>query len=172
MFRGTYTALVTPFHDGDVDVAALERLIEAQIAGGVTGIVAAGTTGETPTLTHDERDQIVRLAVEIARGRCQVLAGTGSYSTRDAIGYTIAAEKAGVDGLLIVAPYYNKPSQEGLFRHFSAIARAARLPIMLYNIPDRKSTRLNSSHANISYAVFCLKKKKKIKRRSTDITYN
>ena len=137
MFRGTYTALVTPFHDGGVDVPAYERLIEAQIAGGITGIVAAGTTGETPTLTHYERDQIVRLAVEIARGRCQVLAGTGSYSTRDAIGYTTAAEKAGVDGLLIVAPYYNKPSQEGLFRHFSAIARAARLPIMLYNIPGR-----------------------------------
>ncbi|HEX8255344.1 MAG TPA: 4-hydroxy-tetrahydrodipicolinate synthase [Thermoanaerobaculia bacterium] len=137
MFHGTYTALVTPFRDGELDLAAYERLIEAQIAGGITGIVAAGTTGETPTLTHDERDQIVRLAVEIARGRCQVLAGTGSNSTRAAIDYTREAEKAGVDGLLIVAPYYNKPSQEGLFRHFSAIARETRLPIMLYNIPGR-----------------------------------
>jgi 4-hydroxy-tetrahydrodipicolinate synthase len=137
MFRGTYTALVTPFRDGEVDVAAYEKLIESQIAGGITGIVAAGTTGETPTLTHDERDQVVRLAVEIARGRCQVMAGTGSNSTRMAIEYTTQAEKMGVDGLLVVAPYYNKPSQEGLFRHFSAIARAARLPIMLYNIPSR-----------------------------------
>ncbi|HEX8280826.1 MAG TPA: 4-hydroxy-tetrahydrodipicolinate synthase, partial [Chthoniobacterales bacterium] len=134
---GTYTALVTPFRDGALDVPAYERLIEAQIAGGITGIVAAGTTGETPTLTHDERDQIVRLAVEIARGRCQVLAGTGSNSTRLAIDYSRDAERMGVDGLLIVAPYYNKPSQEGLFRHFSAIARETRLPIMLYNIPGR-----------------------------------
>jgi 4-hydroxy-tetrahydrodipicolinate synthase len=137
MFRGTYTALVTPFRDGVIDVPAFERLIEGQIAAGITGIVAIGTTGETPTLSHDEREQVIRLAVEIARGRCQVLAGTGSYSTSDAIAATVAAEKIGVDGALVVAPYYNKPSQEGLFRHFRAIARATRLPIMLYNIPGR-----------------------------------
>ena len=145
MFRGTYTALVTPFRDGTVDVAAYEQLIEAQIAGGITGIVAAGTTGETPTLTHDERDQIVRLAVEVARGRCQVLVGTGSYSTRDAIAHTTAAEQMRVDGLLIVAPYYNKPSQEGLFRHFAAIAAETRLPIMLYNIPGRTGVDINAA---------------------------
>ncbi|HSH39830.1 MAG TPA: 4-hydroxy-tetrahydrodipicolinate synthase [Chthoniobacterales bacterium] len=137
MFRGTYTALVTPLRDGAVDAAAFEKLIERQIAGGVNGIVAVGTTGESPTLSRDEREQVIRLAVEIAAGRCQVLAGTGSYSTQQAIAATMAAEKMGVDGALIVAPYYNKPSQEGLFRHFQAIARSTALPIMLYNIPGR-----------------------------------
>ena len=137
MFRGTYTALVTPFRDGEIDAGAFEALIEAQIAAGVNGIVAVGTTGESPTLSHDEREQVIRLAVEIANRRCQVLAGTGSYSTQQAIAATVAAEKMGVDGALIVAPYYNKPSQEGLFRHFQAIARSTSLPIMLYNIPGR-----------------------------------
>ena len=137
MFRGTFTALVTPFRDGQIDVAAFERLIEGQIAAGISGIVAVGTTGESPTLSHEEREQVIRLAVQIANGRCQVLAGTGSYSTQEAINATAAAEKLGVDGALIVAPYYNKPSQEGLFRHFQAIARASALRIMLYNIPGR-----------------------------------
>ena len=137
MFRGTYTALVTPFRDGAIDAAAFEQLIEGQIEAGINGVIAVGTTGESPTLSHDEREQVIRLAVEIAGGRCQVLAGTGSYSTKEAISATRAAEKMGVDGALIVAPYYNKPSQEGLFRHFQAIARATSLPIMLYNIPGR-----------------------------------
>ena len=137
MFRGTYTALVTPFRDGAIDAAAFEKLIEGQIAAGITGVVAVGTTGESPTLSHDEREQVIRLAVEIVHGRCQVLAGTGSYSTADAIAATTSAEKIGVDGALIVAPYYNKPSQEGLFRHFHAVARSTTLPIMLYNIPGR-----------------------------------
>ncbi len=137
MFRGTYTALVTPFRDGAVDAAAFERLIEGQISAGINGIIAVGTTGESPTLSSDEREQVIRLAVEIANGRCHVLAGTGSYSTQQAIAATVAAEKMGVDGALVVAPYYNKPSQEGLFRHFQAIARSTALPIMLYNIPGR-----------------------------------
>lgn len=137
MFRGTYTALVTPFRNGEIDVAAFEQLIERQIAAGITGVIAVGTTGESPTLSHDEREQVIRLTVQIAKGRCQVLAGTGSYSTRDGVAATEAAEKLGVDGALIVAPYYNKPSQEGLFRHFRTIARATSLPIMLYNIPAR-----------------------------------
>ena len=137
MFRGTYTALVTPFRDGAIDVAAFERLIEGQISAGINGVVPVGTTGESPTLSGDEREQVIRLAVEIANGRCQVLAGTGSYSTQQAIAATVAAETIGVDGALIVAPYYNKPSQEGLFRHFQAIARSTSLPIMLYNIPGR-----------------------------------
>ncbi len=137
MFRGTYTALVTPFRDGKIDVAAFEKLIEGQIAAGIHGIIAVGTTGESPTLSHEEREQVIRLAIEFARGRCKVLAGTGSYSTAEAIAATNAAEKMGVDGALIVAPYYNKPSQEGLFRHFAAIAQATKLPIMLYNIPGR-----------------------------------
>ncbi|MFL6515302.1 MAG: 4-hydroxy-tetrahydrodipicolinate synthase [Chthoniobacterales bacterium] len=137
MFRGTFTALVTPFRDGQIDVDSLARLIEAQIDARITGIVAVGTTGESPTLSHDERFAVVRQCVEIARGRCAVLAGTGSYSTRDAIEAAKQAQSLGVDGLLIVAPYYNKPSQEGLFQHFSAIAGSTSLPIMLYNIPGR-----------------------------------
>jgi len=139
MFRGTFTALVTPFRNGDVDLAALDKSVEAQIAAGITGLVAVGTTGESPTLTHDEKEQVIARVVETAKGRCKVLAGTGSNSTRDSIAMTKFAEKTGADGALLVAPYYNKPSQEGLFRHFKAIAEATSLPIMLYNIPGRCS---------------------------------
>jgi len=139
MFRGTFTALVTPFRNGNVDLTALEKLIEAQVVARISGVVAVGTTGESPTLTHDEREQVIRTTVEIARGRCAVLAGTGSYSTRDAVEATNRAAKLGVDGALLVAPYYNKPSQEGLFRHFNAVAEKTSLPIMLYNIPGRCS---------------------------------
>ena len=137
MFRGTFTALVTPFRNGSIDFDALTQLIESQISAGITGIVAVGTTGESPTLSHDEREAVVRKCVEVAKGRCQVLAGTGSYSTRDAIEASKNAESLGVDGLLIVAPYYNKPSQEGLFQHFRSIAQSTTAPIMLYNIPGR-----------------------------------
>src|SRR5215813_12229397 len=137
MFRGTFTALVTPFRDGGIDVAALEKLIEIQIAAGISGIVAVGTTGESPTLSNDERQEVIRLAVSTAKKRCVVLAGTGSNDTQHAVADTKTAEKLGVDGALLVAPYYNKPSQEGLFRHFNAIADSTSLPIMLYNIPGR-----------------------------------
>jgi 4-hydroxy-tetrahydrodipicolinate synthase len=137
MFRGTFTALVTPFRDGGIDTSAFEKLIEAQIAAGITGVVAVGTTGESPTLSHEEREQVIRLAVAIANKRGQVLAGTGSNATHHAVADTKAAEKLGVDGALLVAPYYNKPSQEGLFRHFKTVADATSLPIMLYNIPGR-----------------------------------
>jgi len=137
MFRGTYTALVTPFRDGEIDVPELEKLIEGQIADAVTGVIAVGTTGESPTLSAAEREQVIRVTVEVAKGKCQVLAGTGSNSTSATISATRAAEKMGVDGMLVVAPYYNKPSQEGLFRHFQAIAQATAAPIMLYNIPGR-----------------------------------
>ncbi len=137
MFRGTFTALVTPFRDGGVDFPALEKLIEAQVAARVDGVVAVGTTGESPTLSHDEREEVIRFTVEKTRRRCLVFAGTGSYSTSDAIAATQSAEQLGVDGALIVAPYYNKPSQEGLFRHFRAIAENTALRIMLYNIPAR-----------------------------------
>lgn len=139
MFRGTFTALVTPFRNGDVDFAAFEKLVEAQIAAEITGLVAVGTTGESPTLTHEEKEKVIQRAVKIANGRCKLLAGTGTNSTRDAIEATKFAEKAGVDGALLVAPYYNKPSQEGLFRHFKAIADKTSLAIMLYNIPGRCS---------------------------------
>lgn len=137
MFSGTFTALVTPFKKDEVDAEAFERLIEAQIAGGVSGIVPVGTTGESPTLSCGERHHVVELAVEIAHGRCKVIAGTGSNSTRDAVAHTKEAEAIGVDGALLVAPYYNKPSQEGLFRHFAAIAEATSLKLVLYNIPGR-----------------------------------
>jgi 4-hydroxy-tetrahydrodipicolinate synthase len=137
MFRGTFTALVTPFRDGGIDVSAFEQLIDSQIAAGITGIVAIGTTGESPTLSHEERDEVIRVAVTRANKRCLVFAGTGSNSTEHAIDLTKNAENLGVDAALLVAPYYNKPSQQGLFRHFNAIADTTRLPIMLYNIPGR-----------------------------------
>jgi len=139
MFRGTFTALVTPFRDGGIDVSAFEQLIETQIAAGISGIVAIGTTGESPTLSHEEREQVICLAIAKANKRCLVLAGTGSNSTEHATADTKIAEKLGVDAALLVAPYYNKPNQEGLFRHFKAIADATSLPIMLYNIPGRCS---------------------------------
>ena len=137
MFRGTYTALVTPFQNDELDYEAFARLIETQIAAGITGIVPVGTTGESPTLNHAERRQVIELAVQTAHRRCQVIAGTGSNSTRDAIAHTQEAEAIGVDGALLVAPYYNKPSQEGLFRHFAAIAETTSLKLVLYNIPGR-----------------------------------
>jgi 4-hydroxy-tetrahydrodipicolinate synthase len=137
MFSGTYTALVTPFRNGAIDVAAFEKLVENQVAAGISGVVAVGTTGESPTLSHEERQEVIRLAVATAKKRCQVLAGTGSNATQHAVADTQMAEKLGVDGALLVAPYYNKPSQEGLFRHFKTIADATALPVMLYNIPGR-----------------------------------
>lgn len=137
MFAGTYTALITPFRNGKVDYDGFRKLIEAQIVGGVDGIVPVGTTGESPTLSHEEHRDVIKAAVEIAAGRIKVVGGTGSNSTEEAIDLTQDAEKAGADGALIVAPYYNKPSPEGLYRHFRAIAQATKLPITLYSIPGR-----------------------------------
>lgn len=137
MFRGAFTALVTPFRKGGIDEAAYEQLIEFQIENGVTGIVPVGTTGESPTLDHAEHRRVIELAVRFARGRCKVIAGTGSNATTEAVALTQDAEKAGVDAALLVAPYYNKPSQEGLFRHFKEIASATKLPLILYSIPGR-----------------------------------
>ncbi len=136
-FSGTYTALITPFRDGDIDAPAFKALIERQIAGGVDGIVPVGTTGESPTLDTDEHIEVIRLAVEFAAGRCQVVAGTGANATAEAIELTEAAEKLGATGSLQVCPYYNKPSQEGLYLHFKAIAECTNLPIMLYSVPGR-----------------------------------
>src|ERR1041385_8250134 len=137
MVRGTFTALVTPFRNGDIDSAALEKLIESQIAAGITGLVAVGTTGESPTLSAEEREQVVRLTITIAGKRCQVIAGTGSNNTHHAVADTKTAAKLGADGAVLVAPSHNKPSQEGLFRHFQTIAQETSLPIILYNIPGR-----------------------------------
>jgi 4-hydroxy-tetrahydrodipicolinate synthase len=137
MFTGTYTAVVTPFRKGHIDEAALGRLIEGQVRGGVDGIVPVGTTGESPTVDYDEHIHIIALSVKFARRRIKVLAGTGGNSTSEAIHLTERAEKAGADGSLQVAPYYNKPTQEGLFQHFREVARRTRLPIVLYSIPGR-----------------------------------
>lgn len=137
MFAGTFTALVTPFHDHRLDEAAFERLIESQIAAGISGVVAVGTTGESPTLDPVEHMRVIELTVKRAEGRCQVIGGTGSNSTAEAIAMTVDAEKLGCDAALLVAPYYNKPSPEGLFRHYQAIAESTRLPLILYSIPGR-----------------------------------
>ena len=137
MFTGTYTAIVTPFRHGALDEAALERLIKMQIKGGVDGIVPVGTTGESPTVDCAEHVRIIELSVKFAAGKIKVLAGTGANATREAIELTQAAEKVGADGTLQVAPYYNKPTQEGLYQHFKAIAKATKLPIVLYSIPGR-----------------------------------
>jgi 4-hydroxy-tetrahydrodipicolinate synthase len=137
MFTGTYTAIVTPFSNGALDEAALERLIKMQIKGGVDGIVPVGTTGESPTVDCEEHIRIIARSVKFAAGRIKVLAGTGANATSEAIKLTQEAEKVGADGSLQVAPYYNKPTQEGLYQHFRAIARTTKLPIVLYSIPGR-----------------------------------
>src|SRR4030095_7277678 len=144
MFSGTYTALVTPFRNNTFDKTAFASLIEAQIAGGVDGIVPVGTTGESPTLDHAEHLKVIKEAVKISKGRTKVIAGTGSNSTAEAIDLTVAAEKAGADAALLVAPYYNKPSQEGLFLHYSKIAAATKFPIILYSIPGRCGGELDA----------------------------
>ncbi|MGX1741474.1 4-hydroxy-tetrahydrodipicolinate synthase [Bosea sp. NPDC055353] len=154
---GVFTALVTPFRDGELDIPALENLIEAQIAAGVAGLVPVGTTGEAATLSDEEADTVIRTTVKAARGRAFVMAGAGSNATGLAIGKAVRAEAAGADGLLLVTPYYNKPSQDGLFDHFSAIASAVGLPIMLYSVPGRTgveiapatAARLAAAHSNI-----------------------
>jgi 4-hydroxy-tetrahydrodipicolinate synthase len=138
MFHGSLTALVTPMHaDGRIDEAAYTRLIDWQIEQGTQGIVPVGTTGESPTLTHDEHKRVVELAIAGARGRVPVIAGAGSNSTAEAIALAAHAKKAGADAVLVVTPYYNKPTQEGLFRHYMAIADAVEIPLFIYNIPGR-----------------------------------
>jgi 4-hydroxy-tetrahydrodipicolinate synthase len=137
MFTGTYTAIVTPFKNGQLDISALERLVRLQIKAGVDGIVPVGTTGESPTVDYEEHLEIIALTVKFAAGRVKVLAGTGGNSTSEAVYLTREAGKLGADGSLQVAPYYNKPTQEGLFQHFREIAHTGKLPIVLYSIPGR-----------------------------------
>lgn len=137
MFEGTHTALVTPFREDRIDEAAFEKLVEAQISAQISGIVPVGTTGESPTLDHAEHRRVIELAVQKAAGRCLVIAGTGSNSTSEAIDLTCEAEKLGANAALLVAPYYNRPTQEGLFLHYAKIAESTRLPLMLYSIPGR-----------------------------------
>jgi 4-hydroxy-tetrahydrodipicolinate synthase len=145
MFRGLYTAIVTPFTvNENVDEGTLKKLIDFNLAGGVDGIVPCGTTGESPTLTHDEHDRVIELTVEHVNGRAKVLAGTGSNSTREAVRLSKHARKAGADALLLVTPYYNKPTQEGMYRHFREIAESVSIPSIIYNIKGRTGINLET----------------------------
>jgi 4-hydroxy-tetrahydrodipicolinate synthase len=137
MFTGTYTAIVTPFKNGQVDEAAFRNLIQFQIDNGVNGIVPTGTTGEAATLDFDEHLRVIEIAVQEARGRCKIIAGTGSNSTQEAVELTQGAEKLGVDAVLLASPYYNKPTQEGVYRHYKKISESTSLKLMLYNVPSR-----------------------------------
>jgi 4-hydroxy-tetrahydrodipicolinate synthase len=134
--------MVTPFKDGGIDEEALRRHVNFLAESGVHAVLPCGTTGESPTLSHEEHNRVIEITVEEARGKLPVLAGTGSNSTREAVEMSVHAKKAGADGLLLVSPYYNKPTQEGLFRHFEAIVKAAPLPVILYNIPGRCSVEI------------------------------
>ncbi len=142
MFTGSLVALVTPFANGEVDYETLRELVNFQIKSGTDGIVPTGTTGESPTLTHDEHKQVIKVVVEEVAGRVPVIAGTGSNSTAEAISLTDFARQVGADGSLQVLPYYNKPTQEGMYQHFSTIAREIDLPMILYNIPGRCGVNL------------------------------
>jgi len=137
MFKGSFTALITPFKDGTIDESAFCRIVEWQISEGTHGLVPVGTTGESPTLSHDEHKHIVELAVETAKGRVPVIAGAGSNATSEAVELARFAKQVGADAILVVMPYYNKPTQEGLFQHYKAINDAANIPIIIYNIPGR-----------------------------------
>lgn len=147
MFEGVYTALVTPFRDDRIDYAALEGIIEAQVKGGVDGVVPVGTTGESPTLSFEEHKEYIQRVVTLVNKRIRVIAGTGSNSTREAVHLSAAAQEYGVDGVLLVNPYYNKPPQRGLVAHFETIAKSITVPAILYNIPGR--TGINFLPENI-----------------------
>jgi 4-hydroxy-tetrahydrodipicolinate synthase len=142
MFSGSLVPVITPFKGGKVDRDGLERVIEFVLAGDSDGVIPCGTTGESATLSHEEHEQVIRWTIEIVRKRVPVIAGTGSNSTGEAIGLTKSAEKAGADGALLISPYYNKPTQEGIFQHYKAIAEASRLPLIIYNIPGRTGSRI------------------------------
>ncbi|MEZ4332088.1 MAG: 4-hydroxy-tetrahydrodipicolinate synthase [Myxococcota bacterium] len=142
MFEGIHTALITPFRSGAVDEEALRAHVERQIEAGVDGLIPCGSTGESATLSHLEHRRVVEIVVEAAKGRVAVIAGTGSNSTREAIELTRHAKEAGADGALLLSPYYNKPTQEGIYAHYAAIAEATRFPLVLYNIPGRTASNI------------------------------
>ena len=142
MFEGSFVAIVTPFKNGEVDASALRELIEFHIVNGTNGIVPCGTTGESATLNHAEHEEVIRISVETCKGRIPVLAGTGSNATQEAIELTLRAQRIGANGALLITPYYNKPTQEGLFQHFSAVAKETDIPIILYNVPSRTSINM------------------------------
>lgn len=145
MFKGSIVALVTPFTDHGVDESRFSELIEFQIKNGTRGIVPCGTTGESPTLSHEEHDRVIEIAVDAARKRVPVIAGTGSNSTSEAVRLTRHAEEAGADGVLVVTPYYNKPTQKGLYLHFKAVADSVKIPVVLYNIEGRCARNIETA---------------------------
>ncbi|TGL12566.1 4-hydroxy-tetrahydrodipicolinate synthase [Leptospira meyeri] len=142
MFQGVYTAVITPFRQGKIDYDSYFKILENQIRSGVAGVVPCGTTGESPTLSYEEHKELIQKTVKVVAGKIQVIAGTGSNSTKEAIELTESACADGVDGILTVNPYYNKPTQEGMFRHFTEIANVSSKPVMLYNIPGRTNVNL------------------------------
>jgi len=142
MFEGIHTALITPFRDGALDEEALRRLVDIQIGAGVDGLVPCGSTGESATLSHDEHRRVVEIVIEASAGRVPVIAGTGSNSTREAIELTRHAQEAGAQGALLLSPYYNKPTQEGIYAHYAAIARETGFPLLVYNIPGRTASNI------------------------------
>lgn len=145
MFSGSMTAIVTPFRDGQIDAAALERIVEFQITNGTSAIVPCGSTGESATLTHQEHVEVVRLVVKFAKARVPVIAGTGSNSTSEAVALTRAAKEAGAQAALLISPYYNKPTQEGIFQHYKTIAETTRFPLIVYNIPGRTASKIEAA---------------------------
>ena len=142
MFEGVFTALITPFRDGEIDADALRALVDAQVAAGVDGVVPCGSTGESATLSHAEHRRVVEIVVDAAGGRLPVIAGTGSNNTREAVELTRHAREAGADAALLISPYYNKPTQEGIVAHFEHVARETGLPLVVYNIPGRTASNL------------------------------
>jgi len=145
MFSGSMTAIITPFRDGQIDAAALERLIEHQLINGTSAIVPCGSTGESATMTHQEHIDVLRLVIKFVDGRVPVIAGTGSNSTTEAIALTKAAKEAGAAAALLISPYYNKPTQEGIYQHYKAVAEQARLPLIVYNIPGRTASKIDAT---------------------------
>jgi 4-hydroxy-tetrahydrodipicolinate synthase len=142
MFEGTYTAIITPFRSGDIDYVALEKLVEQQVAAGIDGIVPCGSTGESATLSHEEHERVIAFVIEKAKKRVKVIAGTGSNSTRESVLLTKFAADHGADGALLIAPYYNKPTQDGLYAHYARIAESVDLPQLVYNIPGRSAVNI------------------------------
>jgi len=143
-FQGSFVAMVTPFRNGQVDEAKIRELVELHVANGTDGLIPCGTTGESPSLNHDEHRRVVEIVIEAAHGRIRVVAGTGSNSTTEAIDLTKHAERAGAAGALVVNPYYNKPTQEGLYRHFRAVAESVAIPILVYNIQSRTAVNVET----------------------------
>jgi 4-hydroxy-tetrahydrodipicolinate synthase len=168
MFSGSYVAIVTPFRNGRIDEEAYKKLIEMHAAAGTDGIVPAGTTGESPTLTPEENEQLVDMTVKFVNHRMKVVAGTGSNSTAEAIEYTVAAEKSGADAALVVSPYYNKPTQKGLYEHFKAVAQSVKIPVIPYNILSR--TAVNITTATLAKLVHDAPNIKGVKEASGDLS--